>query len=761
MTLPLERRVSTTLLVIAALLLYCGPARAQEEGAVTVEADTIEYDHDGNVVKASGGVVVNWHDSRVQAGAVVVEQDRGMISADRDVVFESPDFRVSAQTLRLSIGDETGFLEDVDVQMKTGGGSFGGKRVEKLSGRRYSLREGYYTACEIVGDEAADWMLRGQEIDLELDSYGSVREGTLEVKGVPVLYLPYMVFPTKETRQSGLLTPRLGSSNQRGFIYSQPYYWALDKHRDLTVSADIETAARLGLTGEYRYTPSKSMRGRIQGSYYNENIRGVPRIDDPAFVGLDIPEDRWHVEFSHRQLLSPGLQLYADALLVSDDLYLREIDSVALGVRSRQLRRSRRYTDSRVGLAGHRSFASYGVQLSAYQNFFGRDRFTLQKPGEAWAALDGRFAGVNYQFNASAAAFERKQGADGQRLRMAAELELPLTVQGPLRSYAWAAGSGSFYRMQDSTVYGPQRGSSLDERLRDPLYQVGDNPVLGAFEAGFDARSKFARDFALSDSKWTSIRHTLEPFVRFIYSSESSSDNFPLFDRFDSIDGRSVGTWGLDSRFLMHGGETSFEYARVSLSQSYNFDERVLDDQFSDIDLAGFIRPVKPLALRTVTSYNVGASKLTGASTSISYQSGPVGFLRGERNEVAVAYRFVSRDIVANQNAGFIRDAGVESAEAMAFLGFTRTLSMGLRGRYDLESGRFIERGGGIQVESSCQCWRVDVGIIERVNPDELQFRVLVDLAGLTGFGSSATDFRTATLDEVRYGDVGFWRPGW
>ncbi len=76
----------------------------------------------------------------------------------------------------------------------------------------------------VSGDESPDWEISGDDIDIELEGYGKLQGGTLRVKGVPVLYLPYAFFPARQRRHSGFLFPTFGISDERGFIYQQPYY---------------------------------------------------------------------------------------------------------------------------------------------------------------------------------------------------------------------------------------------------------------------------------------------------------------------------------------------------------------------------------------------------------------------------------------------------------------------------------------------------------------------------------------------------------
>jgi lipopolysaccharide assembly outer membrane protein LptD (OstA) len=52
------------------------------------------------------------------------------------------------------------------------------------------------------------------------------RPVVMYVEGVPVFYLPFAFFLTRSGRQSGLIMPRYGRDNFRGFFLAQGgYYW--------------------------------------------------------------------------------------------------------------------------------------------------------------------------------------------------------------------------------------------------------------------------------------------------------------------------------------------------------------------------------------------------------------------------------------------------------------------------------------------------------------------------------------------------------
>lgn len=749
--------------VVVVLAVAIFPAVADDvlpaaKSPIVVEADRLDVEEEGARVRAEGGVVVEWDTSKLTAEAIDVDQRERRVEASGAVTYRSDDLSGTASRALLDVDSETGLLEDVELRLQGEAGHFGGKRIEKVEGRRLLIEEGYFTTCVTDAGHEPDWELEGDTLDVRMDDYARLRGGRLSLRGVPVLYVPYIVFPTKQTRQSGLLSPAFASSNRRGFVYSQPGFWAIDKQQDATVTGVVETGARLGLDVEYRYAPSRRRFGSAHLAYYNETVRGdaESEIDSPLFLGSDIPLDRGIAEVTHREL-GDDWTMYADLQLVSDDVFLREVDPLTGNAPDRDLLRSHRYTTSRAGALATRGFTSGGIEMVGYQNLVDSRRYTLQEPAEAWVRSDGDLGPLAYGIESSLSSFAREAGSDGERFDVAADLGVPLWSGERLRSRAWASGRGNAYYLTER--------DELDDTGAF-VRRLDQAPTRGYFEGGVDLRSKLARTYALANSeRWANLYHTLEPFTAMRYANRSSYDEIPLFDRLDALDGRDVASYGLESRFLLLGrqrgdeeNEGPYELARISLMQSYNTSRDVVDDHFSDIDLAAFVQPVQGLALRALTSYNVGTSELRGAHASLSWRTGPLGpILRGRNSEVAAAYRFVRSDATDL----------LESAELLARLAFTPNVSLGLKGRYDVIGKSLVERAAGLTFSASCECWSLGVGVVQNIHPDkfsvpdELEVRLAFELAGLGGLGSGATQRTSPALDDLAYEDLGFWRAGW
>ena len=76
-------------------------------------------------------------------------------------------------------------------------------------------------------------------IILNIDHYTMLRQALLNVKGVPMLYLPILYYPTKEEdRATGFLIPTYGRSSVRGHSFHNAFFWAIDRSQDATFLYD-------------------------------------------------------------------------------------------------------------------------------------------------------------------------------------------------------------------------------------------------------------------------------------------------------------------------------------------------------------------------------------------------------------------------------------------------------------------------------------------------------------------------------------------
>ncbi len=156
-------------------------------------------------------------------------EDRAI--ATGNVLFSQGNNRISAESAEFNTGTRLGTfynawgLASVAPQRQTarpGGVAappmtgqdtvvyFFGEKIEKLGPKKFKITNGGFSTCV---QPTPRWDLHADTVILNVDHYTLLRQAVLTVKGVPMLYLPILYYPTKHgDRATGFLIPTYDAS---------------------------------------------------------------------------------------------------------------------------------------------------------------------------------------------------------------------------------------------------------------------------------------------------------------------------------------------------------------------------------------------------------------------------------------------------------------------------------------------------------------------------------------------------------------------
>ncbi|TMA50571.1 MAG: LPS-assembly protein LptD [Deltaproteobacteria bacterium] len=611
------------------------------EGEIAVDAESLSYDQEANTLTARGGVTLKRGDTTLTADEVVYDRTRGIAEASGHVVLTDPQATMEGDFAHLNLDDESGWFDNATADLQPSGYTVRGTRIEKQGGPLYSVARGVFTTCRCGGLEGPSWSIAGAQTDVKVQGWGLVQSATFRVKDVPVFWLPYLPFPAGTNRESGFLMPRLGYSNRRGFQYEQPFFWAISKSTDATVAVDVETAARVGLLGEYRYFLSRQAHGSFGGAYYNEQIRGtsqgtVTTTGEPA----NIPENRFVITGHHIQPFYWKSRFYLDLFAVSDDQLLREVDTFAISTRQDVTLRSTRFTTSQTGVIKSWSTGLARVETVYHQDLIDPQDLTLQKlprveAEHAKAFLDDHLVGG---VSGETVDYQREDGYDGLRADFGPSLFLPFhlgrtlngSLSGGLRETAYHLTDReqvAFVVPDDPNIARHFATAPQQPRLdTDRTQEVAE--VRGRTGTEFD------RVFDFRHLGLEKVKHTIEPEMRYFFvpavgrpifdtrlpacstlaargqrtqpGSNCDATLFSegyLFDERDAVNQRNFFSYGVTSRLLGRGASTAEIAAReeegvageeVGPSASGPVDPDILPQGLSANALPTFVGPPAP-----------------------------------------------------------------------------------------------------------------------------------------------------------------------
>lgn len=275
-------------------------------------ADKIESDPDGKVT-LTGSAEVRRLDTVVKGDHIDYQRNTGQVHVVGNGLLMRAASIVTGPSLTYNVKSKTGEIDQPHFWLGATGGSGKADEADILSHNDMRLKNVTYTGCACL-DPA--WYIESSKVDLHFqENEGVAHNGVLYFKGVPILASPYLTFPIRKERKSGLLLPTYGISSNAGVEYSQPYYFNLAPNYDATLTPRYMTKRGWQLGGQFRYL-GPTYSGQISGTYLSKDRQ--------------TGDDRWMYIVQHEQSFGGGFSAAFDVRHVSDDDYFRDFSTLGL-----------------------------------------------------------------------------------------------------------------------------------------------------------------------------------------------------------------------------------------------------------------------------------------------------------------------------------------------------------------------------------------------------------------------------------------------
>ncbi|WP_333654533.1 LPS-assembly protein LptD, partial [Dissulfurispira sp.] len=202
---------------------------------------------------ATGNVRIEEEGSVLIADRAVLYQKTSDAEAMGNVIYEDNETFINTERAELNLKTKTGKLYNALIFFKKGNYWVNGDNVSKIKEDHYYADTATFTTCDSESPSKADWCFKGSNVDIMVGKKFTAQNVTYRIKGMPVLYSPYMWAPVKTERETGFLFPVIGNSSTRGFQFSPAFFWAIDENKDATFYLDYYSKRGIGKGIEYRY----------------------------------------------------------------------------------------------------------------------------------------------------------------------------------------------------------------------------------------------------------------------------------------------------------------------------------------------------------------------------------------------------------------------------------------------------------------------------------------------------------------------------
>ena len=541
-----------------------------------ITAKSLSYDQKEKTYRAQGDVEIVRGDQVLSAQEAIYNQKTGIAKMSGRVRLKSGEDVLVGERGEFHLKEQTGRIENGCLFLKQNHYFLRGGTMEKTGKNTYVIKNCRLTTCN---GENPDWSITGSEVRVTIEGYGKVKNAAFRVKGWPFLYVPYMIFPAKTKRQTGLLPPRLGYSTRNGADIEIPFFWAISDQSDATLYERYLSKRGLLQGLEFRY----AVGSESEGSFLLDFLRDKKEekdMRDPDELELSPYERNNQNRFWFRgradQDLSLGVKARLDVDLVSDQDYLREFQEGLFGGEARpDLSESsgrpvqEKYAPTRrSALRLSREWQDVSVQaLSSYYQRPDDPSHdgTVQPLAGIQATMAPRslhvlsaYLGLNSNYDY----LWREEGARGNRLSLAPDLRFP-----------WKTANG-FLEVEPSFRY-----TLVSHWLDESVPEWDDTAAKGAYEAACRVSTDIERIYDTGWKTATRLKHRIWPVLTYRYRVPSGDEEEkPWFDPIDQ-EGKvnqvvlSLENY-LDARLEDKKGNAHYrQWATFTLSQGYDIDE--------------------------------------------------------------------------------------------------------------------------------------------------------------------------------------------
>ena len=685
------------LLLFAPLFLWA-PSTVLAQGdagdPVHVEADSLTHEAAQDRIEATGSVRIRGRGMTLLSDRALLFSERNEAEAMGNVTLMSDGDMLRADRLRINYQDDTGEVEQGDAFIKKGNFHVRAARMYKLGPDSYRLEDGTFTTCDA---ERPSWKFSASDVKVTLGEYATGKHAFFYLRDVPVFYFPYIVFPVRQERQSGFLTPRGGNSSKKGVTFNLAYYWAISPSQDATFNLDIQSKRGVGLGVDYRYIRKRGSEGSFRGY---------------AIYDTDQQRFRGDMSQKHKEIISDTFNIKSEINLATDRDFYRDF-AEQTGVYNRnQLDSSLSVTKlfHRQVLVGELRY------VEDLREDMPDNRKTLQKlPVISLTGVRERLFGTPLYMSheSSFTNFYRSEGIKGQRLDINPLLNAYAKPFDAVETTAWAG-----YRLRLYNAYDIPKNDGNNLPDADGFHG------MGLFTGGGAVSSTLARVYETGSAVVPKVRHVLIPEVRYNFVQDREQKDLPFFDFNDRLvhENRVVYSLAnyLTGKFAGTGGNAEYrELLYLRLSQGYDLSgERrdlltLVDEKrpFTDVMLEARVNPLKQVSLSLDSRFNVYETNISTTAVSADAKD-------GNGNAAGVTYRFARNE--------------VDYLEGRASLALFKPFYFNYASRYSFDREDFLE--SFYSLEYRHQCWSVNVTYRDRVDTKEVF--VNFNLAGIGSLGT-------------------------
>ncbi len=708
-------------------------------------ADQLVSLNDGLILEGRGNVLLSRGTDYLKADFARLYTNTQWILLQGNVFAKLGQDEVKATEAEFDLSNNTGWVKNASIFMAGPHMYFSSEELYKNKGDRYLLKNAIVTACD--GTKPL-WSIEASEADVEPDGYASFTNPIFNIKDQNLIYSPYLIVPTKTTRQTGLLQPEYGVSSQHGVYFTQPWFYAIDQSRDLTFYGTILTKKGFLPSIEYRSHTKENQKlwGAVDFLYENDVVRHDSEDDVDSSDGY-IRDNRsryWLRSMGNGDILETSWNYKFNLDYVSDQNFLREYQNRMTGFDNSRTASYEMFGRDFAELDQNRVSEGYlfrdwnRLTVTAGMRFEqdpslengNKDRDldeTVQRLPEFYAFWNkGRIfekLPLEIQTSAHTAYMFRQEGTSGFRSEIYPQISLPVD----LRFATMELNTGVRATLYHNTS---ENRNSPVTATKNRKIQDSTDRIIPEFGVNFYTQAtrtwEWPKELDLTEanvgeSTYTGMRHFMQPRLRYSWVEDVNQEDNPYYIREDRIQDTNSLLFSLDNHFTFRkdsvsktkqGLELNTSYQdliKLKFSGGYDFreaDRERLTDVFEnrpwhDLRLRAELSPYSWISFNTDFFYSLYDTEISRIDTGISLIHPRYGSFSSSYSMRESAYNY--RELVNYDNpADIIPTEPLDVITNSILWNVTPKFQIYGLERTNLETGKSFERMIGVGFLHQC-----------------------------------------------------------
>jgi len=643
-------------------------------------AKILRYLPDSKIIVLVDSAWTEDKNNRLKADSIIYFEDSSVIKAYGNATLITGKDSFFGDSLYYNTKLKTGFaFEGYTLREK---GKIWGNMAYKDSLDNIYIKNGFYTTCD---KDTPHYYFQAKYMKVEKRKMAIAKPVILKVHNVPLFIVPFWMFPVKEGRKSGFLTPHIGYNSYSGkYFRNLAYYFVINNYMDVTASVDI--VENVGVRGniDLVYKLYKHFGGEIK---YSRAENFWPRRTE------------WSIKGWHSHILPWHTMLEARVDYVSSYDYYNQYSETRVEWLKKELY-------SYITL--RRAFLPVPFTLTI-DDRIRPDRKTRESLLPSFQYSLPPFSILNLRFS-------------GGLLRKRVEDSLTTYIHEGIRNdVSMGYNNTLFHYIRLNTSFKSafnilpkdtqnirftlQKSALLKESLSTTLYGFS---IFGIPFAGI---KKFV--------------HILSPQIAFSYVPAIKNDSVVFQYGTLYSPGKQL-LISLQNTFLAKTDSGKIPLFSLNLSTSYNFEAK----KWNNVPITFSISEKLPVKIRGNVSYNTDKKALENpslfASSSFKLPLPQTSFESTAHDTDSTIIHSITNSLSLNVNYSLTKTALFTSQTVSLSGGFklSPSLSGSFATSYDLSKGKYLSKS--ISLKKDLHCWELTFSYNKYGNIWDYNFRIFI-----------------------------------